>query len=98
MSDTQFTEFDMATKPRVVIVGVGFAGAFAETALSMRNEVRRVDTRSTHVLLLDFADRVLTAFHPALSARAKRDFEGMGIEVFLNTRVTEIDDASPNGL
>jgi NADH dehydrogenase len=72
--------------------GVELAGAFAETALSMRKEFRSVDTRTTRVLLLDFADRVLTAFHPKLSEQAKRDLEGMGVEVILGTKVTEVDD------
>ena len=72
--------------------GVELAGAFAETALSMRKEFRSVDTRATRVLLLDFADRVLTAFHPKLSERAKRELEGMGVEVILGTKVIKVDD------
>ncbi len=72
--------------------GVELAGAYAETALSMRKEFRSVDTRMTRVLLLDFADRVLTAFHPDLSQRAQRDLERMGIEVILGTRVTGVDN------
>lgn len=72
--------------------GVELAGAFAETAVSMRNEFRRVDTRDIRILLLDFDDQILTSFHPDLSERAKRDLEGLGVEVILGTRVTDVDE------
>ena len=75
--------------------GVEMAGALAEIADDVRKDFRSIDTRTTRIIILDFADRVLTAFPPDLSERALRDLEGLGVEVILNTRVTDVDE---NGL
>ena len=72
--------------------GVEMAGALAEVADDMRKDFRSIDTRTARIILLDFADRVLSSFDPALSERAKRDLESLGIEVLLGTRVTGLDD------
>jgi len=75
--------------------GVEMAGALAEIADNVRKDFRSIDTRTTRIIVLDFADRVLTSFPPELSERARRDLEGLGVEVILNTRVTGVDE---NGL
>ncbi|MDH3819235.1 MAG: NAD(P)/FAD-dependent oxidoreductase, partial [Myxococcales bacterium] len=72
--------------------GVEMAGALAEVADDMRKDFRSIDTRTARIILLDFADRVLSSFDPALSERAKQDLESLGIEVLLGTRVTHLDD------
>jgi NADH dehydrogenase len=72
--------------------GVEMAGALAEIADSVRRDFRSIDTRTTRIIVLDFADRVLTAFPPDLSERAQRDLEGLGVEIILNTRVTDVDE------
>lgn len=72
--------------------GVEMAGALAEIADSVRKDFRSIDTRTTRIILLDFADRVLTSFPEELSARAKRDLESLGVEVILKTRVTDVDE------
>ena len=72
--------------------GVEVAGAIAGIADSVREDFRSIDTRTTRIILIDFADRVLTSFHPELSERAKRDLERLGVEVLLQTRVTDVDD------
>jgi len=82
--------------------GVEMAGALAEIAETVRKDFRSIDTRTARIILLDFADRVLTPFHPDLSERAKRDLEGLGVEVQLQTRVTDVDEKgltaeSPDG-
>lgn len=82
--------------------GVEMAGALAEIADNVRRDFRSIDTRTTRIIVLDFADRVLTSFPEDLSARALRDLEGLGVEVILNTRVTDVDDKglsaeTPNG-
>jgi len=71
--------------------GVEMAGALAEIAENVRKDFRSIDTRTTRIIVLDFADRVLTSFPEDLSARAKRDLESLGVEVLLNTRVTDVD-------
>jgi NADH dehydrogenase len=71
--------------------GVEMAGALAEIAASMRKDFRRFDSRTARIVLLDMADRVLPPFHPGLSERARRDLEGLGVEVLLKTQVTNVD-------
>lgn len=71
--------------------GVEMAGALAGIADTLQRDFRSIDTRTTRIILLDFADRVLTSFHPDLSERAKRDLESLGVEVLLRTRVTDVD-------
>jgi NADH dehydrogenase len=80
-----------------VIVGAGptgveMAGTMAELARrSIPRDFRMIDTRTARVILVEAGDRLLQAFAPALSDRAKRDLEKMGVEVRLNHRVTHID-------
>ena len=71
--------------------GVEMAGALAEIAENVRKDFRSIDTRTARIIVLDFADRVLTSFPEELSTRAKRDLEVLGVEVLLNTRVTDVD-------
>jgi NADH dehydrogenase len=42
-------------------------------------------------VLIDASSRLLPTFDPLLSERAKRDLERMGIEVVLNSSVTQVD-------
>lgn len=72
--------------------GVELAGAMAEIARrAIPREFRRIDTTSARIILVEAADRLLTAFPPHLSRRAKADLEHLGVEVWVNTRVTGID-------
>ncbi|HEX7046910.1 MAG TPA: NAD(P)/FAD-dependent oxidoreductase [Gammaproteobacteria bacterium] len=72
--------------------GVELAGAIGEMARhSLRREFRKIDPRATRVILLEGGNRILAGFHPDLIARAMRDLEALGVEVRLNTMVTEID-------
>jgi NADH:quinone reductase (non-electrogenic) len=79
-----------------VIVGAGptgveLAGAMAEIARqSLPREFHDIDTSSARVLLLEGGDRVLTAFPPDLSEKARKQLEGLGVEVRTNTFVTSI--------
>ncbi len=76
--------------------GVELAGAIKEIALqTLSTEYKHIDTRTTRVLLFEGADRVLPPFPPELSARAQRDLERMGVEVRLNSIVT---DVTPRGV
>ncbi|MCC6425316.1 MAG: NAD(P)/FAD-dependent oxidoreductase [Phycisphaerales bacterium] len=76
--------------------GVELAGAIKEIAAqSIPRDFRFIDTTTTRVVLLEGADRLLTAFPSNLSDRAKHDLERMGVEVRLNARVTDI---SPDGI
>ena len=71
--------------------GVEMAGALAEIARSVRKDFRTIDTKSARIILLDFAPRVLMAFPEDLAERAEQDLEKLGVEVMLETRVTNVD-------
>lgn len=92
-------EADEAARRRLltfVIVGAGptgveLAGAMAEIARTViRADFRNVDTRSTRVLLLEGADRVLPQYPPDLSEKARRQLEKLGVEVRTGALVTQI--------
>jgi NADH dehydrogenase len=72
--------------------GVEMAGALSEIANSFRKDFRWFDAKTARIILVDYAERVLSSFHPDLSERAKRDLEGLGIEVILKARVTDVDE------
>ena len=76
--------------------GVELAGAIKEIAgQTLPRDYKHIDTRTTRVILFEGADRVLLAFPPELSARAQRDLERMGVEVRLDSIVT---DVTPQGV
>lgn len=72
--------------------GVELAGAMAEIASrAIPREFRRIDTTTARIILLEAGPRLLTAFPPHLSARAKLDLESMGVEVWVNSPVSAVD-------
>jgi NADH dehydrogenase len=75
--------------------GVEMAGQIAELARdTLRNEFRAIDPRTSRILLVEAADRVLTTFPPRLSARAARSLERLGVTVLTGNAVTSIDAES----
>jgi NADH:ubiquinone reductase (H+-translocating) len=71
--------------------GVELAGAIQEIAgKTLPRDYRHIDTRTTRVLLFEGGPRLLDAFAPELAERARRDLERMGVEVRLNSKVTNI--------
>ncbi len=71
--------------------GVEMAGAIKEIAgKTLPRDYRHVDTRTTRVILFEGGDRLLSGFAPELSERTKRDLEKLGVEVRLNTMVTDV--------
>jgi NADH dehydrogenase len=76
--------------------GVELAGAIKEIAgQTLPEDYRHIDTRATRVIVFEGGDRLLPPFPPALSARAQRDLERMGVEVRLRSLVTDI---TPQGI
>ncbi len=72
--------------------GVELAGVLKEIAVdTIRDDFHNVDTSTARIILIDAASRLLPSFDPVLSARAQRDLERMGIEVALNSKVTQVD-------
>ncbi|MBX7118725.1 MAG: NAD(P)/FAD-dependent oxidoreductase [Gemmatimonadaceae bacterium] len=73
--------------------GVELAGVLPEMCrVAFRPDFRRIDTGRVRVILVEGGTRILPAFPPALSARAQRDLERLGVEVRTATMVTEIDE------
>jgi len=71
--------------------GVEMAGQIAELARdTLPAEFRRSDPRTGRVLLVEMADRVLTAFPPSLSRRAARSLEHLGVTPLLSHTVVDV--------
>jgi len=71
--------------------GVELAGALAEIArYTMTRNFRNFDPKDARVLLIEGTDRVLSAYSPELSERARVQLEELGVEVMLGERVTDI--------
>lgn len=87
---------ERAAYQTIVIVGGGptgveLAGAIPDIAYkALRRDFRRIDTRRTRVILLEAGKRVLPAYPESLSGRARRDLEGLGVEVRLDALVTDV--------
>lgn len=72
--------------------GVELAGAIADIARqALAKDFKAIDTTKTHVMLFEGSDRVLGTFASDLSVSAKQQLEDLGVEVHLNSFVTEID-------
>ncbi len=72
--------------------GVEVAGAIADIARrALANDFNLIDTRRALVMLYEGSDRVLSAFPPDLSEKAKKQLEDLGVEVYLNSMVTEVE-------
>jgi NADH dehydrogenase len=73
--------------------GVEMAGQIAEIARdTVRRDFRAIDPRTSRILLVEAADRVLTSFPPSLSGRAARALEQLGVTPIVNRTVVGIDD------
>jgi NADH:ubiquinone reductase (H+-translocating) len=73
--------------------GVELAGTLAEISRhTLRGEFRRFESHAARVVLLEGGERVLSAFPPALSAKARSQLEQLGVEVRTNARVTLIGE------
>jgi len=71
--------------------GVELAGALAEIAgRTLARDFRRFDPRTTRVVLIEAGPRVLPTFPEDLSEKAHLQLEGLGIEVRVNARVTDV--------
>jgi NADH dehydrogenase len=80
----------------IVIVGGGptgveLAGAFAELARTvLKRDFRRIDPTQARIILLEAAPVVLGHLPPDLAQSARRQLEGLGVQVRTETRVSDI--------
>jgi len=73
--------------------GVEMAGAFAEIARqTLVGEFRRIDPHEARIILIEGGPRVLQTMPPKLSAKALAQLQRLGVEVRLNSIVTDLND------
>jgi NADH dehydrogenase len=73
--------------------GVEMAGQIRELAnRTLAHDFRRIDPSRARVVLVDGAPQVLPAFGKHLGEKTKHELERLGVEVVLDTMVTEVDD------
>jgi NADH dehydrogenase len=71
--------------------GVETAGAVAELRrYALRRDFRHIDPGEATVMLLEGGPRLLTAYPPSLSDKAKLELRRLGVEVRTETMVTDI--------
>jgi NADH dehydrogenase len=74
--------------------GVELAGAIVELGrITLKDDFRSIDPEETRVILIEMGPRVLPAFRESLSDYAKRALVKLGVEVRLNTKVTDVVDS-----
>lgn len=73
-------------------VGVEMAGTLAEMSrMAFAHDFRYIDPRTARIVLYESAPRVLPTYPEILSRRAQQHLESLGVEVFTNARVTNVD-------
>lgn len=102
---TAFEEAEREPQPQIqkqkqtfVVVGGGptgveMAGAIAEIArFTLSDDFKNINPSRTRVILIETGPRILASFDPALSERAAHDLEKLGVHVWTNSRVTDINE------
>ncbi len=73
--------------------GVEMAGAIAEVARqTLANDFRRIDPRTSRIVLIEAGPRLLPAFSPQHAEYAQKTLKAMGVDVMTSTRVTRCDE------
>jgi NADH dehydrogenase len=73
-------------------VGVEMASTIAELVrMSLAKDFRHVDPKLAQILLFEAAPRILPLYPDALSRKAQRHLESLGVRVHTGTRVEQID-------
>ena len=73
--------------------GVEMAGAIAEIAhQTMVKNFRKIRPEKSKIYLIEGASRILPSFPDALSNRAQKDLEKMGVQVIIGKTVTNITE------
>lgn len=72
--------------------GVELAGAIGEMSrFTLAKDFRNIDAAQSRVILLEAGSRILPMFSEQMAARATRDLEQLGVQVWTRSGVTKID-------
>jgi NADH dehydrogenase len=72
--------------------GVELAGAIGEMSrFTLAKDFRNIDAKLARVILLEAGPRILPMFSEQQAARATRDLEHLGVQVWTGSAVTKID-------
>ncbi|MGH9658651.1 MAG: NAD(P)/FAD-dependent oxidoreductase, partial [Bryobacteraceae bacterium] len=100
VAETTDDAAERAERLTIVIVGGGptgveLAGIMVSIARkALRKDFRRIDPATARIILLEAGPRLVPAFKQHLSERALRDLRTLGVDVRLNTPVTEITEGA----
>jgi NADH:ubiquinone reductase (H+-translocating) len=73
-------------------VGVEMASTLAEMSrMALAHDFRHIDPTSARILLYEAAPRILPTYPEHLAIKAQRHLESLGVQVFTNARVTQVD-------
>ena len=73
--------------------GVEMAGAIGEMSrFTLAKDFRKINAKSSRVILLERGPRILATFDESLSDRATRDLEKLGVQVWTNSLVNQVDE------
>jgi len=72
--------------------GVELAGAIGEMSRNtLSKEFKNIDSKLSRVILIEAGPRILPSFSSKLTSKAVRNLEGLGVQVWTNSMVTNID-------
>jgi len=72
--------------------GVELAGAIGEMSrFTLARDFRSIDASAARVFLIEAGARILSSFSEDLAARAVRDLENLGVQVWTSSMVTAVD-------
>jgi len=75
--------------------GVELAGALAEIARdTLRHDFRTINPRDAHIILVEGLARILSVYPDILSAKAQAKLAKLGVDVWTNSMVTDIQRES----
>jgi NADH dehydrogenase len=72
--------------------GVELAGAIGEmTRYTLAKDFRNIDPKLTRIVLIEAGPRILASFDPELSSKATSELERLGVQMWTNSTVTNIN-------
>jgi NADH:quinone reductase (non-electrogenic) len=73
-------------------VGVEMASTLAEVSrMALAHDFRHIDPTTARILLYEAGPRILPTYPEVLSLKAQRHLESLGVEIFTNAPVTNVD-------